>query len=226
MPAYEEEIESALEEGIDIRFLTTPTQVITKDTQVVGIECVKMELGSFDESGRRRPIPIKGSEYEIKINTLIQAVSEQPDLSCLGKDHDFNTSGWNTLVVDHETLATNIPGVFAGGDVTRGPNTVIEAMADGKKAALSIDKFIRGDKTEITYEVTRPSIYVEFAQLNIEELLEASRPKANKLPTPSRKKNFKEVSIKLDKKTAIQEAKRCLRCDLEVRHEDDTKEKK
>ncbi|UCC11016.1 MAG: FAD-dependent oxidoreductase [candidate division WOR-3 bacterium] len=226
MPAYEEEIESAIEEGIEIKYLTTPTQVMVKDAHVVGIECVKMELGRVDESGRRRPIPIKDSAFELKIDTLIPAISEQPDISCLGVNHDFDTSGWNTIEVDSESLATNVKGVFAGGDVTRGPSTVIEAMADGKKAAHAIDKYIKGEKGEFEYKVTRPSVYVEPMKLKIEEVLDSHREPTKKIPVAKRSKNFREVDFCLSKKAAIKEAKRCLRCDLEVKSEDEKKEKK
>jgi len=226
MPAYEEEIVSAIEEGIDIKYLTTPTQVMVKDAHVVGIECVHMELGNVDESGRRRPIPIKDSAFELKIDTLIPAISEQPDLGCLGVDHEFDTSGWNTLEIDRETLATNVKGVFAGGDVTRGPSTVIEAMADGKKAAQAIDTLIKGEKIEFDYRVTRPSIYVDPIKLKIEEVLDSHREPVNRLPTKNRSKNFKEVDLCLSRKAAVKEAKRCLRCDLEVKDEDEKKEKK
>ena len=217
MPAYKEEVDSAIEEGIDIQFLTTPTNVIAKDDKVAGIECIRMKLGDVDKSGRRRPIPIKGSEFVVELDTLIQAISEQPDISCLEEKHEFNISGWNTFVVDHETLSTNIPGVFAGGDAIRGPSTVIEAMADGKRVAETIDKYIRADKSETRYEITRPSIYVEPVKLKVEEVLEISRQETKKLSFEKRRKNFEEVNLGLDKKSAIKEAKRCLRCDLEVR---------
>ena len=217
MPAYKEEVDSAIEEGIDIQFLTTPTNVIAKDDKVAGIECIRMKLGDVDKSGRRRPIPIKGSEFVVELDTLIQAISEQPDISCLEEKHEFNISGWNTFVVDHETLSTNIPGVFAGGDAIRGPSTVIEAMVDGKRVAETIDKYIRADKSETRYEITRPSIYVEPVKLKVEEVLEISRQETKKLSFEKRRKNFEEVNLGLDKKSAIKEAKRCLRCDLEVR---------
>ncbi len=226
MPAYEEEVNAALKEGIDIKFLTTPTNVTTKDKKVTGIECINMELGSVDESGRRRPIPIKGSEFQLRIDTLVQAISEQPDISCLGEDYEFNVSGWNTVVVDNTTLATNVNGVFAGGDVIRGPSTVIQAMADGKKVAQSIDRYIKGKPIEFTYTVTRPSIYVEPVKLKVEEVFDTQRQEAKQLSVANRNKNFKGVDLGLDKKSAIREAKRCLRCDFEVKELDDKKEKK
>jgi NADH-quinone oxidoreductase subunit F len=221
MPAYKEEVDSVIEEGIDIKFLTAPTKVITKDNKVIGIECVKMKLGDIDESGRRRPIPIKGSESVVELDTLISAISEQPDISFLGEDHKFDITGWDTFVVDQETLATNIPGVFAGGDAVNGPNTVIEAMADGKKVAEAIDKYIKGEKIEFKYKVTRPSIYVEPVKLTVEETLDAVRQEAKKLKPENREKNFKEVDLGLNRKSAVKEAKRCLRCDLEVKKEEE-----
>ena len=226
MPAYKEEVDSAIEEGIDIQFLTTPTNVLTKDDEVTGIECIRMKLGDVDKSGRRRPIPIKGSEFIVKLDTLIQAISEQPDISCLEEKHGFNISGWNTFVVDHETLSTNIPGVFAGGDAVHGPSTVIQAMADGKRVAETIDKYIRADKSETKHHVTRPSIYAESVKLKVNEVLEISRQETKKLSFEKRRKNSKEVNLGLDEKSAIKEAKRCLRCDLEIRELDDKKEKK
>ncbi len=225
MPAYEEEVDSALEEGIDIQFLTTPTRVLTKNNQVIGIECVRMRLGNIDETGRRRPIPIKGSEFTIKIDTLIQAISEQPDISCLGKNHKVRISGWNTIEVDAESFATNEPGVFAGGDAIRGPSTVIEAMADGKKAAEAIVKYLQGEESRFIYEVTRPSVYVEPIKLEIEETLKLTKQETRRLRPEERKNNFREVDLGLDKRSAMIEAKRCLRCDLEVKKEDEKKEK-
>ena len=225
MPAYKEEVDSALEEGIDIQFLTTPTRVLTKNNQVIGVECVRMKLGDIDDTGRRRPIPIKNSEFIIKIDTLIQAISEQPDVSCLGANHKFRVSGWNTIEVDPESLVTNVPGVFAGGDVIRGPSTVIEAMADGKKAAEAIAKYLQGEESRFTYEVTRPSVYVEPVRLEIEETLELTKQETRRLRPEERKNNFREVDLGLDKRSAMIEAKRCLRCDLEVKKEDEKKEK-
>jgi len=221
MPAYKEEVGGALEEGIEIHVLTAPTKVIMKDGRVTGIECVRMQLGTVDESGRRRPIPIKGSEFEIKLDTLIPAISEQPDISCLGDEHDFNISGWNTFVVDQETLTTNIPGVFAGGDAIRGPSSVIEAMADGKRVAEAIDKYIKGEKIEFVYSVTRPSVYVKPVKLRVEEVLETSKQETKKRAPHLRRKNFEEVDLGFDKKAAMREARRCLRCDLEVKKEDE-----
>jgi NADH-quinone oxidoreductase subunit F len=225
MPAYAEEIEAALEEGINIRFLTAPTEIIAEEGHVTGIKCTRMELGTVDASGRRRPVPIKGSDFVVELDTLISAISEQPDVSFLPQDHDFEVSGWNTFVVDNETLATNLPGIFAGGDAIRGPSSVIEAMADGKKAAEAIDQYLTNGEIKFTYKVTRPSIYVEPVKLTVKETLENTRQETKKLNLAKRKKNFDEVDLGLSRSAAIKEAKRCLRCDLEVKEADEKEQK-
>jgi NADH-quinone oxidoreductase subunit F len=225
MPAYVEEIEAALEEGISIQFLTAPTEIITKDGHITGVTCARMELGAVDASGRRRPVPIKGSDYIVELDTLISAISEQPDTSFLKQDHDFEISGWNTFVVDNETLATNVPGVFAGGDAIRGPSSVVEAMADGKKVATAIDQYLRNTEIKFEYKVTRPSIYVDPVKLTVKETLESTRQETKKLDVAKRKQNFVEVDLGLGKNAAIKEAKRCLRCDLEARDEGEKEQK-
>ncbi|MGB7055022.1 MAG: NADH-ubiquinone oxidoreductase-F iron-sulfur binding region domain-containing protein [bacterium] len=225
MPAYAEEIEAAIEEGINIQFLTAPTEIIIKDGHITGVRCARMELGAVDASGRRRPVPIKESDYVVELDTLVSAISEQPDISFLRQDHDFEISGWNTFVVDNETLETNVPGIFAGGDAIRGPSSVIEAMADGKKVATAIDQYLRNGEIKFEYKVTRPSIYVEPVKLTVKETLESIRQETKKLDVAKRKHNFSEVDLGLGRNAAIKEAKRCLRCDLEIRDEDEKEQK-
>ena len=215
MPAFKEEVESALNEGIDIQFLTAPVKVIRKNGKLIGIECIRMELGEPDESGRRRPIPIPGSEFEIELDTLIPAIGEQPYLSFLDEHQGIDISRRGTIVVDPETFVTNREGVFAGGDVVTGANTVVEAMAAGKVASESIDKYLKGESLARAYEVTKPSILVEALELTEEELAELKRPQMLTLSVDQRSKNFKEVELGFDEKMAIKEARRCLRCELE-----------
>lgn len=216
MPAFKEEIESALDEGIEIQFLVAPTKVLTKNGRLSGLECIRMKLGDLDASGRRRPIPIEGSEFEVEFKTLIPAIGERPDISFLTKKDNLNVTQWETLVVDSQTLATNREGVFAGGDVVSGPRTVVEAIAAGKVAAQSIEKYLEGKSMEREYKLKRPSIYIEPVELTEEEKEKVKRPKMPRLPIKSRKKNFKEVELGLTEEAAIKEARRCLRCDLET----------
>jgi len=216
MPAFKEEIDSAIKEGIDIQFLVAPTKVLTKDRKVSGVECIRMRLGDIDASGRRRPIPIKGSEFTVELNTLIPAIGEKPDISFLNDKDNLNISKWDTLMVDKEILSTNREGIFAGGDVVTGPKTVVEAIAAGKTAAESIEKYLEGKCVTKKYQLSRPSLYVEPVELTEAEIEKAKRPKMPMLPINARKKNFKEVELGLTEEKAIKEARRCLRCELET----------
>jgi len=216
MPAYEDEIESALEEGIDIQYLVLPKKVLSKNGKITGVECIKMKLGDLDESGRRRPIPIEGSEFTIELDTLISAISEQPDTSYLTPEDNIKTTQWDSLIVDEETFSTDQKGVFAGGDAVTGPSTVVEAMSMGKKAAQSIFHFLEGKTYSPEYKISRPSMYVEPVELTEEEIEEAKRPEMPKLSLKKRHKNFEEVDLGFDEETVIKEARRCLRCELET----------
>lgn len=222
MPAFEEEIGSAIKEGIDIQFLVTPIKVLTKNGKVTGVECIRMRLGDVDASGRRRPIPIEGSEFRVELNTLIPAIGERPDVSFLRKQDKIEVSEWDTLIVNNETLMTSREGVFAGGDVVTGPYTVVDAMSAGKVAAKSIEKYLERKSPVREYRLSRPSIYVEAVELGEEEIMKAKRPKMPTLSISARKKNFKEVDLGFTKEIAIKEARRCLRCELET--EDGKKE--
>lgn len=145
MPANPSEVREAEKEGVRIHFLVTPTKILGKDERVVAVECIRMELGEPDETGRRRPIPIEGSEFTMEVDAIILAIGETSDLSFLPKD--VAVTRRNTIAVDPITLETSMPGVFAGGDATSGPATVIEAIAAGKRAAVSIDRYLRGEDT-------------------------------------------------------------------------------
>jgi NADH-quinone oxidoreductase subunit F len=217
MPAYEEEIEAAIEEGIDMQLLTAPVEVVNRNGRVTGIKCIRMKLGDKDQSGRARPVPVEGSEFVIDADTLLVAIGERPDTSFLKENSDVHVSEKSTLLVDPETLATSRPGVFAGGDVVTGSNTVIHAMQAGKKAVKSIDMYLRGEPLEITYEVTRPSRYVptvELSDAEIEEVMALERPEMPLLHAKNRKKNCREVELGLTEDVAVKEAMRCLRCEL------------
>ena len=219
MPAIKSEIEEALLEGIDIQFLAAPVNVLSNNGKIEGIECIRMRLSDMDESGRRRPVPIEGSEFEIDVDTLILAISQEPDVSMLVCENGLKVSSWSTLEVDPETLVTNVEGIFAGGDVVSGPNTVTAAMSHGKIAAQMIDKYVCGEKLERKYEVTRPAARVEAMELSEEEVQSLKRPEMPAIPIDQRTASFKEVELGFGEAAAIAEAKRCLRCDLEVKEE-------
>ncbi len=143
MPANPWEIEAAEHEGIILQYLAAPVEILGENGKVTGMKCIKMGLGKPDASGRRRPVPIEGSEYVIEAQTIVPAISQGTNLSFLAKGHNFNLSRWNTFEIDEETGVTNVAGVFAGGDVVTGPDIAIQAIAGGKKAALGIHQYLR-----------------------------------------------------------------------------------
>jgi heterodisulfide reductase subunit A len=143
MPANSWEIDAAEHEGVIIQYLAAPVEILGENGKVTGMKCIKMELGEPDASGRRRPVPMEGSEYVIDAQTIVPAISQGADLSFLPKEHTFELSRWNTFEIDEETGATNLPGVFAGGDVVTGPDIAIRAIAHGKRAAEGIHTYLR-----------------------------------------------------------------------------------
>ncbi len=147
MPVVQREVDEAEEEGIEIFYLTSPIKVLTKDFLTVsGLECIKNKLGEPDASGRRRPIPIEGSNFILDVDTVIPAVSQSPDISLLGSDVALEISKWDRLVVNPDTLETNQQGIFAGGDFVTGPRMLIEAIAHGHKASQSVHTYLTNGK--------------------------------------------------------------------------------
>lgn len=143
MPANPWEIDAAEHEGVKLQYLAAPVEIVGDGQKVTGMKCIKMELGEPDASGRRRPVPKEGSEYVIEAETIVPAISQGTDLSLLPQDHQFKITRWGTFEVDPYSGQTNIPGVFAGGDVVSGPDIAIRAIAGGKKAALGIHEYLR-----------------------------------------------------------------------------------
>ena len=216
MPVTDVEYDQAIAEGIKVNFLVSPTRIESENWQATGLQCIRMSLGEPDESGRRRPIPITGSEFFVPADTVIAAVGQAPDLSFLPADSELERTRWETLVVDSNTLATNVSGIFAGGDFVTGPAMVIDAIAAGRRGAIAIDKYLKGDVSKVQMYDLRTKVVGELAKQEIEESWEEQpRVAASTLPVPKRKASFDEVELALSVKKAGQEAKRCLRCDLE-----------
>ena len=137
-------VQAAEDEGTQITYLSAPQEVLTRDGKVIGLRCIRMELSEPDSSGRKRPIPIPGSEYDIEIDQLIPAIGQRPDLSALEDVTGLTFSRWGTTEVDAVTFATEREGVFAGGDLQTGPWVAIGAIGAGKEAAESILRYIEG----------------------------------------------------------------------------------
>lgn len=217
MPAYEEEVEAMIQEGVHLETLITPIRVITKDGRLVGLECQRNKLGEPDASGRRRPVPIEGSQYVVPLDTLVVAISEGSDIDCISvaSSMEIETDPKiNGVKVDHETLCTNRPGVFAGGDLVTGPNTIVEAIAAGKRVAVMIDRYIKGEALKQPRTVKLPKAYVEPIE-GSEELAGTTRVDTPRASVQWRKRGFAEVEMSLSLEEATREACRCLRCDLD-----------
>ncbi len=208
MPASSEEIEEALEEGVKIEYLAAPTRVNRENGRLMA-EFIRMQLGAVDTSGRKRPQPMEGSEFEDKYDTLIKAIgqeSELPDGFALASRRG------GRVEVDADTLVTSREGVYAGGDVVSGPASVIEAIAAGRQAAVSIDQYLGGDGN--IDEVLAPQ--EEVAPFDVSEIEgEKYRPPLETLPAEEGLRNFAQVVLGFSEDHAIEECKRCLRCDLE-----------
>lgn len=216
MLVTEVEYNEAVAEGIRINFLVSPTRIVSDKWKVTGLQCIRMRLAEPDASGRRRPIPIPGSEFFVEADTVIAAVGQAPDLSFLPPDSALERTRWERLFVDENRLATNLPGVFAGGDFVSGPGMVIDAIAAGRRAAIAIDKYLKGDTSRVEIYDLKPSVIEEMISKEEEETWEPQfRPEMSRLPVEERKSSFKETELGFSEEKSRQEAKRCLRCDLE-----------
>ncbi len=208
MPAYESEIMEALEEGVEIFELTAPTEFVKgSDGKVSGVRCVKMMRDVFDKNGRRKTVPVEGSDFVIDADIVIPAVSQYSDLPFI-KRTEIGVTPWGTFVIDKSSMMTTMEGVFAGGDVARGPDTVIQAIADGKLAAESIDKYLGGSgKLNKGEPIDIPRDFDD------DDVVALERFPVELLDLEKRKGSFDEVVIGYHKLVAMAEASRCLRCD-------------
>jgi heterodisulfide reductase subunit A-like polyferredoxin len=210
MPAWETEIQAAEREGTKITYLSAPQKVLTQDGHVIGLRCNRMELGEPDSSGRRRPVVIPGSEYEIEIDQFIPAIGQRPDLSALQDLNGLQFSRWDTIEVDPITYATDREGVFAGGDVHTGPGIAIRAIAAGREAAESIRRYLDGQDMAEGREPI-PKGNPVYRPLPKDEPQKA-RARMPELRLEERKASFNEVELGFDEETGQTEAHRCLNC--------------
>jgi heterodisulfide reductase subunit A len=216
MPASAWEVEDAEEEGIHFHFLANPIRILEQDGKVAGMECIRMELGEPDASGRRRPIPIEGSEFVVDVEMVVPAIGQVPDLGFMGAG-ELEVTRWGTLAADPDTLATRVPGVFAGGDAVSGPDTAIKAIAAGKLAAQNIHRYLQGE------EMAEPSDGLPVVPFEKVDLRRAQRQKRVAMPKLSQETRtasaadgavFAEVELGLTEEQAVTEALRCLDCGI------------
>ena len=231
MPAYKDEVEEAEREGIPIRYLVAPIRIIREKGRVTGLECMKMRMGKPDPSGRRSPIPIRGSKFFVETDHVIRAIGETADLAFLSRevrsaDHFISTS---------PQMTTSHPGVFAGGDAIAQPRSVGHAILSGKKAAISIDCHLKGKDAKEAYRTiqvgTKGGVILEaylhpgemnlegkkvvgFGEINTSYFEKSPRLEGKALSQEKALQGFDEISLGLDRASAVRSAERCFQCGL------------
>jgi len=210
MPSTPEEIRQCREEGVSIKTLAQPVRFISNngDGQVKAIECVRIRLTEPDESGRRKPEPISGSEFTVKVDAVITALGQESDWCCLTPECACALTEWGTMKIDPLTLQSDDPDIFTGGDAARGPKTVIEAIADGRQAAISIDRYLSGQSLRLARDIQLKAI----KEPQRGKYDRTARAQVPHLDPKKRVKNFNEVQKGLAKGVTVQEAKRCISC--------------
>ena len=209
MPAYEDEIEEALEEGVRLELLRAPTRFLGQGGVLAAVEVIAMELGEPDQSGRRRPRPVPGSERLLDVDAVLSAIGQEPELGFLEGISGVSAGRGNRLAVDPLTLQTGLPWLFAGGDLVTGPATVVQAIAHGKAAAQSIDRFLKGE--DLAAGRQEPRVIAQVDKTGLARLARRLPPLAD---ARARRRDFREVVGRLAEADAQAEAQRCLACGI------------
>ena len=209
MPASDEEIEEAEKEGVKFNYLMTPVKILAKDGKATGVECIKMRLGEPDETGRRRPVPIKGSEFTVDTDMIIPAIGQRPELPVMPDGEKIEITKWGTVRVDPITYMTDVEGVFAGGDCVTGPAILIDALNTGNQVAKSIACYLQGNSLArgISFEGTDLK-----RQMGRGFTVKVPAQGVDFLDVKKRPGSFEEVEGGFAAMEAISEAQRCLRC--------------
>lgn len=222
MPAEHYEVEEALHEGVEMLFLTAPSRIVLENGKKL-LHCIKMELGEPDRSGRRRPIPIEGSEVAFEADTIIGAIGQSTNTQFLYHDLPVKLNKWGDIEINGKTSQTSEFNIFAGGDCVTGPATVIQAVAAGRHAAEAMNSFLmKGYVKEqhIDYSCSRGSME-DIPKWEFEEIPKCARAKMPAISLDERVNNFREVELGLTEETARAEARRCLKCGCHVRYDCD-----
>ncbi|WP_005035184.1 NAD(P)-binding protein [Holophaga foetida] len=220
MPAEPMEIEEALHEGVEMLFLTAP-QAITAAHGRKQVLCLKMQLGEPDRSGRRRPIPIEGSDFSLEADTIIGAIGQSTDTQFLFNDLPVKLNPWGDIEINGKTSQTSETGVFAGGDCVTGPATVIQAVAAGRRAAEAMDDLLRHGyvrEGSVDYSCSRGSLE-DLPRWEMEAFPRLERHPMPALPVYARLRSFAEVELGFDEESAVAEARRCMKCGCHERYD-------
>ena len=217
MPANAAEIVAAEEEGVIFHLLANPTRILAEEGRVVGMECIRMELGEPDSSGRRRPVPVKGSEFILDVDMIVPAIGQVADLSFLNDDSGVELTERGVIAADPLTMATSAPGVFAAGDTVLGARTVIEAIASANKAVEAIDCYLRRGEVAVSQQLAMENFVERTGVYNPAEkpplIGNLERQEEGCAPVAERIKGFSEAELGFDgPPVALREAGRCACC--------------
>jgi formate dehydrogenase major subunit len=222
MPATDWEVDEAEEEGIKLHFLAAPVKINATDGKASNIECIKMELGEPDDSGRRRPVPIDGSEFKIEITAVIAAIGQKPELAPIEGNAAIETK-WGNIVVEGDSMLTGMKGVFAGGDCVTGAATAVEAIAAGRKAAVAIDRYLKGEspapdasmddsQNGSIFDISKGRELEDVDASGFAEFDKRPHEKMPALSPEERSKSFIEAELGYPEDVATRQAERCLEC--------------
>ncbi|MEE9436479.1 MAG: FAD-dependent oxidoreductase [Candidatus Adiutricales bacterium] len=213
MPAWEEEIEAAVEEGVNFTYLAAPQQILVEDGKVKGLRCIRMELGEPDASGRRRPVPIPGSEFDLDVDMIVPAVGQVPALEAISEEEGIEINRFGTIEADPVSYETSRPGVFAGGDMQTGPWVAIGAVAAGNEAAVSIERYFQGEDLKAGREPIDQDMAQDWRDIPEDEERKP-RLAMPTLPVEERLKGFEEVALGFDPELGMAEASKCISCGI------------
>jgi len=217
MPADEEEVEQAEEEGVEMRFLTIPEAIVGRDRQIEGLRCLRAELVAQEGSDRMRPVPVSGSEFVIEADAVIPAIGQQVDTDGIDQMEGLDWTRRSTIDTSMISMETSLPGVFAVGDAVTGPATVIEAIGAGKRAAEGIDRYLSGIPQPKMPPVPVRRGRITCQSLSANQKMTAKRPEMALLNIDRRRTTFQQVELGYSEQDARDEAGRCLRCDICLR---------
>jgi NADPH-dependent glutamate synthase beta subunit-like oxidoreductase len=214
MPADEEEVEQAEEEGIKLSFLTIPVEVVGKDGRLTALKCLRAKLVEREGSARKSPVPVMGSDHFMEADAVICAIGQEVDHQCLAELTDLKWTRRNTIDVNMASMATNIEGVFALGDAVTGPATIIEAIGGGKKAADAVDRYLNGIPQRNMPPVPVRRDKVNWLEVPASTKMVLKRPDMELLNLDRRRTMFQQVELGYSENQVREEARRCLRCDI------------
>jgi formate dehydrogenase beta subunit len=216
LPADPHEVHDSEIEGVKYIFLTAPKKIVSSNGQVTGLECLKMELGEPDSSGRRRPVPVEGSEFIVPADIIIQAIGQDCDLSVLNGVNGVEITRWNTISADSQTFQTSVPNIFTAGDVFNGPLTIVDACGNARRAAESIHQYLSEGVVSVSTDEKMDRVLKKLGVNGKDEIPEyketRNRVSMPVIPIAERVSSFAEVETGFTLKQAIEEASRCMRC--------------